>query len=236
MACLHPWARRPSPPWRAWVNCGPILCLAWRIISLHGIHGIYWDIYIYIWIYHEYQWWYIMDILMVHDGNWLLIIIFIFRMGNPLLRESLLGILLFFWEVLKQIQVRAWFLLPAVSNQNLELFHILGWWTQRKQLFVWGLLEYKDLDTYRVDRNDGLPRDLEPKMVINLWYILCIFVYAYIYIYTFVCVLTMWKNWQYYCIWLVGVFKQVLCSTLLDHDHQQKNLERMSRMNFATGG
>ena len=123
-----------------------------------------------------------MDILMVHDGNWLLIIIFIFRMGNPLLRESLLGILLFFWEVLKQIQVRAWFLLPAVSNQNLELFHILGWWTQRKQLFVWGLLEYKDLDTYRVDRNDGLPRDLEPKMVINLWYILCIFVYAYIYI------------------------------------------------------
>ena len=131
MACLHPWARRPSPPWRAWVNCGPILCLAWRIISLHGIHGIYWDIYIYIWIYHEYQWWYIMNILMVHDGNWLLIIIFIFRMGNPLLSESLLGILLFFWEVLKQIQVRAWFLLPAVSNQNLELFHILGWWTQK---------------------------------------------------------------------------------------------------------
>ena len=108
-------------------------------------------------------------------------------MGNWLLRESLLGILLFFWEVLKQIQVRAWFLLPAVSNQNLELFHILGWWTQRKQLFVWGLLEYKDLDTYRVDRNDGLPRDLEPKMVINLWYILCIFVNAYIYIYTHLC-------------------------------------------------
>ena len=25
----------------------------------------------------------------------------------------------FFWEVLKQIQVREWFLLPAVSNQNL---------------------------------------------------------------------------------------------------------------------
>lgn len=47
---------------------------------------------------------------------------------------------------------------------------------------MWGLLEYKGLDTYRVDRNDGLPRDLEPKMVINLWYILCILVYIYIHI------------------------------------------------------